>query len=326
MAKYLGITPTVGYNLDEELDPLEWDVYKTQGVPPKGMSRRKKIIDWRAPEIQVAIRKSDNTPVALPYIAALFYVADYFPRQISPDLVNLPEGWIAPMGYMLFSENNNRGKIEEAVRKHLSSLDDYADSMVIDNMAAIGLEIKDIYDFFAIITEKFSLWVSNNQDKVNSMYDKELSVLYFVLFDVTKAIFNLFFALHPRFPYPLYIITSKSTRTILPSVRSVKELPEHYFKKVKRPNNKELQLLNKLSLKVDKIKNLELYKISQDLKDSSDAQKKLYVETKELYFLETLNHLLLEKPKTKTGKKSRMTETIQPIPEPEANGENSEKK
>ena len=195
MEKYLGITPVVGYNLDEELDPLEWDVYKTQGVPPKGMSRRKKIIDWRAPEIQVAIRKSDNTPVALPYIAAVFYVADYFPRQISPDLVNLPEGWIAPMGYMLFSENNNRGKIEEAVRKHLSSLDDYADSMVIDNMAAIGLEIKDIYDFFAIITEKFSLWVSNNQDKVNSMYDKELSVLYFVLFDVTKAIFNLFFAL-----------------------------------------------------------------------------------------------------------------------------------
>lgn len=195
MEKYLGITPTVGYNLDEELDPLEWDVYKTQGIPPRGMNRRKKIIDWRAPEIQVAIKKSDNTPAALPYISALFYVADYFPRQISPDLVNLPEGWIAPMGYMLFSENNNRGKIEEAVRKHLSSLDDYADSMVIDNMAAIGLEIKDIYDFFAIITEKFSLWVSNNQDKVNSMYDKELSVLYFVLFDVTKAIFNLFFAL-----------------------------------------------------------------------------------------------------------------------------------
>lgn len=195
MEKYLGITPTVGYNLDEELDPLEWDVYKTQGIPPRGMNRRKKIVDWRAPEIQVAIKKSDNTPAALPYISALFYVADYFPRQISPDLVNLPEGWIAPMGYMLFSENNNRGKIEEAVRKHLSSLDDYADSMVIDNMAAIGLEIKDIYDFFAIITEKFSLWVSNNQDKVNSMYDKELSVLYFVLFDVTKAIFNLFFAL-----------------------------------------------------------------------------------------------------------------------------------
>lgn len=195
LEKYLGITPVVGYHLDQSLDLNEWDVYSSRGIPPAGMTRRKKIIDWRAPEIQVALRKTDNAAAAAPYIAALFYVADYFPRQITPELANVPEGWIAPMGYMLFSENNNRGKIEEAVRKHLSSLDDYADSMVIDNMASIGLEIKDIYDFFAIITDKFSLWVSNNQDKVNSLYNKELSVLYFVLFDVTKAIFNLFFAL-----------------------------------------------------------------------------------------------------------------------------------
>ncbi len=112
-------------------------------------------------------------------------------------------------------------------------------------------------------------------------------------------------ALHPRFPYPLYIITARSVKSLFPSVRSVKELPEHYFKKVKRPNNKELQLLNKLSLKVDKIKNLELYKISQDLKDTADSQKKLYVETKELYFLETLNYLLYEKGLGQKGTKER---------------------
>lgn len=107
-------------------------------------------------------------------------------------------------------------------------------------------------------------------------------------------------SIHPRFPYPFYLITTKLVRTIIPSVRSVKDLPEHYFKKVKRPNNKELQLLNKLSLKVDKIKNLELYKISQDLKDSSDSQRKLFLETKELYFLETINQMLFEKIKPKS--------------------------
>ncbi|MBC7428755.1 MAG: hypothetical protein H7336_09110 [Bacteriovorax sp.] len=106
--------------------------------------------------------------------------------------------------------------------------------------------------------------------------------------------------LHPRFPYPFYLILGRNVRTIFPSVRSVKDLPEHYFKKVKRPNNKELQLLNKLSLKVDKIKNLELYKISQELKDSADSQKKLYAETKELHFLETLNDMLYAKIKSKT--------------------------
>lgn len=105
--------------------------------------------------------------------------------------------------------------------------------------------------------------------------------------------------LHPRFPYPLYVITSKSVSTQFPTVRSVKELPEHYFKKVKRPSNREMQLLNKLALKVDKIKNLQLYKIIEDLGNSAEPQRKLYNETKELYFLEKLNHMLFEKSKAK---------------------------
>lgn len=104
--------------------------------------------------------------------------------------------------------------------------------------------------------------------------------------------------LHPLFPYPLYIVTPIPVRSIFPMVRTVKELPEHYFKKVKRPSNKELQLLNKLSLKVDKIKNLELYKIINDFRRSSESQRKLYNETKELYFLEMLNAKLFEKEKS----------------------------
>jgi hypothetical protein len=106
-------------------------------------------------------------------------------------------------------------------------------------------------------------------------------------------------SIHPRFPYPLYIISNKPINTIIPSVKSVAELPAHYFKKVKRPSNKELQLLNKLSLKVDKIKNLELYKISSELKDSTGTQRRLYAETKELYFLEVLNSQIIKKNKNK---------------------------
>jgi hypothetical protein len=112
-------------------------------------------------------------------------------------------------------------------------------------------------------------------------------------------------ALHPRFPYPLYIITTKTINTLFPTVRTVKQLPEHYFKKVKRPNNKELQLLNKLMLKVDKIKNLQLYKITDNLKDSADGQKKLYNETKELYFLEKINAALFDKLPVKNKKDNK---------------------
>lgn len=119
-----------------------------------------------------------------------------------------------------------------------------------------------------------------------------------IVMNIEQAILEM--GSHPRFPYPLFLITRKSVNGLMPMVRSVRELPEHYFKKVKRPNNKEMQLLNKLSLKVDKIKNLELYKIMEQLKDSADAQKKLYQETKELYFLESINTKLTPKVKGKS--------------------------
>lgn len=119
--------------------------------------------------------------------------------------------------------------------------------------------------------------------------------LDYLVMNLEQVILDL--SLHPRFPYPLYLITTKPVRGLFATVRSVKELPDHYFKKVKRPNNKELQLLNKLALKVDKIKNLELYKIMEDFRDSADDQKLLYAKTKELYFLEQLNQKLFEKSK-----------------------------
>jgi hypothetical protein len=95
--------------------------------------------------------------------------------------------------------------------------------------------------------------------------------------------------LHPSFPYPLYLITTQDPESFIPWVHSVKDLPEYFFKKVKRPTNKEISLLNKLTIRCDKIRNLGTYKILNELKQSSVAQKKLYRETKQLYFLEKLN-------------------------------------
>lgn len=111
--------------------------------------------------------------------------------------------------------------------------------------------------------------------------------------------------LNPRFPYPCYLILDKNIDLYFPTVATVKELPDHFFKKVKRPNNKELQLLNKLSLKVEKIRNLDMNRIMEDLITTNISQKKLYDNTKELYFLEILNYKLIEKEKAKEKDKKR---------------------
>lgn len=119
-----------------------------------------------------------------------------------------------------------------------------------------------------------------------------------------RALF-LEFNWSPKFPFPCYIIGDGIKDDFFPRAKTVKDLPDHFFKKVKRPNNREIQLLNKLSLKVDKINNLDMNKIFDDLTDTSNSQKRLYNETKELYFLEILHFKLFEKEKSKNGKKNQ---------------------
>lgn len=118
-----------------------------------------------------------------------------------------------------------------------------------------------------------------------------------------KVILDL--RLHPKFPYPIYLIVKGPINSLFPKFKDLSELPMHFFKKVKRPNNKNLQLLNKLSLKVDKIKHLDLFKINNRFKDTGEMQKKLYCETKELLFLEQLNDILIEEQKEKNKRPFR---------------------
>lgn len=110
--------------------------------------------------------------------------------------------------------------------------------------------------------------------------------------------------LNPLFPYPLYVITEElNDYNSIPLLKTVKELPEHFYKKVKRPNNKEMQLLNKLYLRVEKVGNLDMLKLVENLKDSSIKQKDLYIQTKELYFLERLHDFYF--PAQKETKKTK---------------------
>lgn len=108
--------------------------------------------------------------------------------------------------------------------------------------------------------------------------------------------------LHSRFPYPTYLISHLPAESSFPLVSSTKELPDHFFKKVKRPNNKELQLLNKLDLKVDKLTNLDSIKILDNFEETSFPQRALFELSKELYFLEKIYKHLNDKTHEKQKK------------------------
>lgn len=101
--------------------------------------------------------------------------------------------------------------------------------------------------------------------------------------------------LSPLFPYPIYLVTHFSLKSVFPHVKTKQDLPEFFFTKVKRPGMKDTQLLHKLEMKIEKIKNIRIFEMTDILKENSERQKKLYIMTKQLHFLEFLNQSLKER-------------------------------
>lgn len=117
---------------------------------------------------------------------------------------------------------------------------------------------------------------------------------------------------NPYFPYPTYLVSNLSFKEYelsynlpllrLKVVKSVNDLPDHFFKKVKRPNAKELGLLSKLYMKVDKLEFLNLNELQQSFIKSSLSDKELFERAKELSFLEKIFYAIQEKHKKKSHK------------------------
>lgn len=186
-----------GAEINEDSHPSnEWIVCSSinleKQMRPKGYP---KVLPYTPSTIRLAIRKEEFTPMVKSMVAGFFYVVDYFPERVTPDVVDSTQRWYVLMGKILWNDEEHEGRLYNDIANHMVSLDSYLDEMIEKKLFQRGIVCKDIYQLFAIIIGNFNEWLLNAADKVNSMYDKELNVLYYVLFPITNAIFNLAFKL-----------------------------------------------------------------------------------------------------------------------------------
>jgi hypothetical protein len=175
----------------EQYPESDWVICTSTQVKPKGCGRGY----YEPSQIRLAVRRDELTPMVRNMIGGFFYVADHFPTRVVPESTESRRMWMILMGEIIFSGNINHGKLHDDIADHMASLDEYLDGLVIEKLKEIGWPVNDIYELFALILENFNTWVVAATDKVASMYDKELSILYYVLTEVTFAIFKLYFKL-----------------------------------------------------------------------------------------------------------------------------------
>lgn len=195
-----------GEDINKENYPEEdWVICESTTIKPKGSME----VPYYGTKIKLAIKKTDFTPFMKSLVAGFFYVVDHFPQRFVPSQYNKSNTWagftasyldntrlwMVLMGHILFSGAVGEGKLYADISEHFESLDEYIDSIVFNKLKDIGYECVDIYHLFAVAIENFNEWLLKAKDNINSMYDKELGILYFVLLGVTSAIFKLHFKL-----------------------------------------------------------------------------------------------------------------------------------
>tara|TARA_R110002049_G_scaffold58295_4_gene158749 strand:- start:212 stop:694 length:483 start_codon:yes stop_codon:yes gene_type:complete len=95
--------------------------------------------------------------------------------------------------------------------------------------------------------------------------------------------------IHPKLPFPCYAISSVlKHHPVLTIIKLEQDLPSHFRQKTKRLKNKEQSLLNRVKLVADKLTNLDLRELDNDVKTEMKHHRKLYKLTKETHFLEML--------------------------------------
>lgn len=192
--KYGNCKPVVGR---AEINPNnfpedEWVICTSANVKPRGITRG---TYWEPSNIRVAVKRDELTPMVKNMIGGFFYVVDHFPTRVLPEYVDDTRLWKILMGHIIFTGNYGDGKLLIDIGDHMQSLDDYIDTLVLQDLKEIGINIGDVYDLFGIIVEHFNDWLLAANDKVASMYDKKLAILYYVLYEITSAIFKMYFKL-----------------------------------------------------------------------------------------------------------------------------------
>lgn len=191
--RFGGCDPVVGgddINSDNYPD-CEWVICRSTTIPPRGFGKG----FYEPCTVRIAIPRHLYTPTVKNLVAGFFYVVDHFPSRVKADYVNSTRLWMILLGHLIWSGNVSEGRLYGDVEAHIASLDEYIDALVSDRLKTIGYECPDIYELFYLIIDKFSEWLLSSDDRASTMYNKELSILPFICYEITSAINTLYFKL-----------------------------------------------------------------------------------------------------------------------------------
>lgn len=188
---YVGYPEEINYDIHPK---EEWLICGSKQICPRTL-RGVRRSGYVATNIRMAIRRTAWTTQNIGLVAGFFYVADHFPQRVEPDFIESTRFWRILLGHLIFGSDQSEGKLADEIDNHIESLDESLDERSRLDLRSENINANDIYQLFAFIIGALSEMVIQSDNVESTMYDKELMVLRYALFDINKAISHFKFAL-----------------------------------------------------------------------------------------------------------------------------------
>lgn len=187
--QYVGFKPIVveegKYNPDD-YPSQDYVICRSIGVKP--YTYKSKTTAWDKPTVHLIFTQEQyQTPSLRSLIADVFYCIDHFPFEMATEAdLNDTSKWRVMLGQALWSSEITYGRLLSDITEHVIELDRYVDELMREKFYSIGLPVNTIYDLFWIIIRDSNVWLLGSSRSLNNLYRKEITVLNFLLFDITS--------------------------------------------------------------------------------------------------------------------------------------------
>ena len=191
--QFLGFVPDVGEdNINEHTYPSDKYVICTS----TGLKPTTCLDSHYVPSpirLAIPIDKWNNETKSL--VTSFFYIVDHFPNRFKVGYLDDTRLWTIYLGHIIFSGHYGENILYNRILDHFTSLADYIDPIIATKLNELGYNVNELYELFAIVVLKFKEFMNNNK-KLNNVYNKNVEVLYYSLYDITSNIFKAVFRLN----------------------------------------------------------------------------------------------------------------------------------
>lgn len=191
--KFLGFVPVVG---GDEINTHTYPEDKYVICSSTGLKPTTSLdFNYIPSSIKLAIPKErwDNSTKSL--VTSFFYIVDHFPSRFSVGHLDDKRLWAVLLGHIIFSGHYGENILYGRISEHFISLNDYVDPIIIEKLKEMNFMADDLYELFAIVILNIKDLMSSNKT-LNNVYNKNIEVLYYSLYEITSNIFKAVFSLN----------------------------------------------------------------------------------------------------------------------------------